>query len=169
MLASSPELFPIQFYTLPEKAVYRPGTLGGAAREDESPTKAILSEDHVDGFGRVRKEGEKITLTIKKFRMISGNKMAEEFQVNVDSFQGACEILDAAGFTKQQFQEKYREAWTLPSADVHEIVLDTYPGLKMYIEVECASEEAMLETCKSLGFDPKCSLSGTTDEVYARI
>ena len=163
-----PELFPIQFYTIPEKALYRPGTLASAAA-DEIPTKTILSEDHVDGFGRVRKEGDKTTLTIKKFRMIGGNKMAEEYEVKVDSFVGASEVLDAAGFTKQQFQEKYREKWTLPSADVNEIVLDTYPGLKMYIEVECTSEEAMLETCKSLGFDPKDSLSGHTDDVYSHV
>lgn len=129
-----------------------------------------MESHHIDGFGRVRKEGpDKITLTIKKFKLINGRKMAEEFEVIVNNFKNASDILSASGFTKQQFQEKYREKWSLPDPNVNEIVIDTYPGLKSYIEIECKTEESMLQTCSTLGFDPKDSLSGHTDHVYAHV
>ena len=83
-----------------------------------------MESHHIDGFGRVRKEGpDKITLTIKKFKLINGRKMAEEFEVIVNNFKNASDILSASGFTKQQFQEKYREKWSLPDSNVNEIQL----------------------------------------------
>jgi hypothetical protein len=50
---------------------------------------------------------------------------------------------------------------------IKEVVIDVYPGLNAYVEIECESEEAMEEATKALGFDPSRALTGTTDDVYA--
>jgi predicted adenylyl cyclase CyaB len=151
------ELFCIQFFTIPNTSTFQDGS-----------SVRVMDDRHVSGFGRVRKEGPQISLTIKKFIMVGEKKMAEEFEVKVDSFTNACDLLLAAGFKKQQFQEKFRQTWTVPSMGIKEVVVDVYPGLNAYVEIECASEDAMNQATEALGFDPAHAITGTTDDVYAK-
>ena len=83
-------------------------------------------------FFRVRKEADKITLTYKHIRdkSISG---VEEFEMVISDFEAACEILVKAGLINTSTQENRREIWR--NAEV-EICIDTWPGLKPYIEIE---------------------------------
>jgi adenylate cyclase class 2 len=150
------ELFSVQFFELPRSSTFKDGSVS-----------QVMEDRHVGGFGRVRQEGPRVSLTIKKFIMVNGKKMAEEFESKVDSFVDACNLLLAAGFKQQQFQEKLRQTWKVPAMGIKEVVIDVYPGLNAYVEIECESEEAMEEATKALGFDPSRALTGTTDDVYA--
>jgi adenylate cyclase class 2 len=154
--AGGQELFSVQFFQLPQTSTFKDGSVA-----------QVMEGRHVSGFGRVRQEGSRVSLTIKKFIEINGKKMAEESEVKVDNFADACNLLLAAGFRRQQFQEKLRQTWKVPAMGIKEVVIDVYPGLNAYVEIECDTEAAMDEATKALGLDPARALTGTTDDIYA--
>ena len=49
--------------------------------------------------------------------------------------------------------EKLRETWILPGCK--EIVIDSYPGMKEYVEVECYNEQSLKATIKKLNLTIK--------------
>ena len=50
--------------------------------------------------------------------------------------------------------EKYREKW-LVGKKCHEVVIDEWPGLPPYIEVDCSTKKSLLEMMKLLKLDGK--------------
>lgn len=100
------------------------------------------------GYLRVRDEGDRVTITYKQFDNSSIDG-AKEYEVCVDNFEEAIAILDATGLTYTSFQESKRETWKL--GDV-EIVIDEWPWLSPYLEIEADSEQAVKATAKALGF-----------------
>lgn len=101
-----------------------------------------------DAFLRVRDQGEKVTLTYKQFQG-SGIDGAKELEVIVSDFQTTVDILKAMGLDYKSFQESKRETWTLDEA---EIVIDEWPWLDPYIEIEGSSEEHVKNVADKLGF-----------------
>ncbi len=101
-----------------------------------------------NAFIRVRDEGDKISLTYKQFDNLSVDG-AKEHEVVVDDFRETVDLLSASGLILRSFQESRRETWKLQTA---EIVLDEWPWLKPYIEIEADSEDAVSEMSKRLGF-----------------
>jgi adenylate cyclase class 2 len=104
-----------------------------------------------DAFARVRDEGHKITMTYKQFDSLSLHG-AKEIEIEVSDFEKACELMFqiGAGEVMSSYQESRRETWRL--GDV-EIVIDEWPWLKPYIEVEGVSEEAVRKVADELGCD----------------
>ena len=41
------------------------------------------------------------------------------------------------------FQETYREKWSLPIKGVHEITFDTWPGLPVWMEIDCSNKKTL--------------------------
>jgi len=113
-------------------------------------------------FIRVRDEGDKVTLTYKQFNEIS-LVGAQEIEVTVSSFEDTIELLAQAGLVHKAFQESKRETWHL--GDV-EVVLDEWPWLKPYIEIEGLSEEAVKATAAQLGFDWNDAVFGKVTSAY---
>ena len=109
---------------------------------------------------RVRDEGNKITLT---YKAKNDTNYAHEVEVEVDSFDEAVKLLEAIGLKKYSFQESKRETWT--HKDV-EVVLDEWPWVDTYIEIEGPSEEAIKSAAKDLGFDWKDAKFGSVDTAY---
>lgn len=101
-----------------------------------------------DAFLRVRDEGDKITLTYKQFSNLSIDG-AKEHEIVVSDFQETVDLLAAAGLPHRSIQESKRETWTFDGA---EIVLDEWPWLNPYIEIEAESEEAVKKASNALGF-----------------
>lgn len=101
-----------------------------------------------DAFLRVRDQGDKITLTYKQFQG-SGVDGAKELEVTVSDFQTMVDILKAMSLNYKSFQESKRETWVLEDA---EIVIDEWPWLNPYIEIEGKSEEHVKEIAGKLGF-----------------
>lgn len=114
-------------------------------------------------WGRVRDEGDKITLTIKKVEDSSNIKGTFEAEVIVDSFENAGKILEAVGFSLTSYQENYRERWQYQEV---EITIDEWPGLKPFLEVEASSEVVVEKFAKTLGFDMNQAVFGSVSNIY---
>jgi len=80
---------------------------------------------------RVRDESKQITFTIKN----KEKEFAEEFEVIVSDYLTTIEMLKQLGHEINYSMEKYREIYYNKEYDV-EIVLDHFPGLPPYIEIE---------------------------------
>lgn len=115
-----------------------------------------------DAFIRVRDQGDKVTLTYKQFDELSltGTK---EIEVTVDDFDETVKLLSEAGLPHGSFQESKRETWKLGET---EIVLDIWPWLNPYIEIEGTSEEDVKSVASTLGFDWSTAVFGDVMSAY---
>ncbi len=97
---------------------------------------------------RVRDEGDRITLALKA---IEGEGIAgqKELQVNVSSYKDTVLLLEAIGAEKKSEQESYRELWLLNKV---EVVIDEWPFLQPYIEIEAKSDKEVRLVAEKLGF-----------------
>jgi len=101
-----------------------------------------------DSYIRIRDEGKQITLTSKTNLK---DKYVTEYEVEIDNFEQGVKILNSLGCKKRYYVEKTRETWLLPGCK--EIVIDAYPGLKEYIEVDCHNEKSLNEAIKKLDLE----------------
>jgi adenylate cyclase class 2 len=127
--------------------------------------RAIIETPELEakhGFLRIRDEGHKVTLTYKQFHEYSLTG-AREIEITVSSFEDTMALLDQAGLTHKSFQESKRETWRLGEV---EVVLDEWPWLKPYIEVEGPSEESVREVASQLGFDWTDAVFGSATAAY---
>ena len=114
------------------------------------------------GFVRIRDEGKKITMTTKIF---NDKKFPEECEVTInESFEKGCEFLRAIGIEEKSYQETLREKWTHPL--VHEITFDIVPGLPIYMEIDCTSEENLNKLVTLLDLDKSNMKYGSFDKTY---
>ena len=102
-----------------------------------------------DSYVRIRNEGKQITMTSKSNLK---NKFVTEYEVEIDDFQSGVDLLLSLGCKIKYYAEKIRETWKIPGCK--EIVFDSYPGLKEYIEIECNSEKILNSTMKKLDVKP---------------
>lgn len=129
--------------------------LGQVGAKLEKPMRlmrrvVIENEDLVakGAFIRVRDEGDRTTMTYKQFDGLSVDG-AKEHEIIVSSFDDAVALLSAAGLPHRSFQESKRETWVW--GDV-EIVIDEWPWLKPYIEIESTSEKQVKDFAEKLGY-----------------
>lgn len=115
-----------------------------------------------DAFLRVRDEGDKVTITYKQFDALSIDG-AKEYEVIVSDFDESIALLAAAGLTQGSFQETNRETWKLDGA---EIMIDEWPWLHPYIEVEATSEQHVKDVSAKLGFDWNDAVFGDVMVAY---
>ncbi len=113
-----------------------------------------------DAFVRVRDEGDKITVTFKEFK---GNTVDGAEETEVSDFDNAVAIFTAGGLDQTSFQESRRETWHL---DDVEIMLDEWPWLDPFIEIEGQTETAVKEKARILGFDWSQAVFGSAIEVF---
>lgn len=112
-------------------------SLGGVCTQSRTLMRRVAFRnpvDPVESFVRVRDEGGKITCTYKKIP--NGNisiDSVRELECEVSDFEAMKGILLAVGVPLKAYQETYRETWKI--GDV-ECMLDEWPGLKPFIEVE---------------------------------
>jgi len=102
-----------------------------------------------NAFVRVRDEGHRIAMTYKQYdeQSITG---AKEIEFSVSDYDAAVTFLEALGVKPKSTQEARREIWEL--GDV-EVVIDEWPWIDPYIEIEGPSEEAVKEVAKKLDFN----------------
>jgi len=114
------------------------------------------------GFVRIRDEGKKITMTTKIF---NDKKFPEEREVTInESFEKGCEFLKAIGIEEKSYQETMREKWSHPLA--HEITFDIVPGLPIYMEIDCTSEDNLNKLVALLDLDKSNMKYGSFDKTY---
>lgn len=117
-----------------------------------------------NGWMRVRDEGAKITMSIKQWH---GETIDDQKEVclQVDSFEEALNFLDVLGFKRKSYQETLREEW-----DYHgvQITIDTWPGLKPFVEIEAENETIVKDVTKKLGLDYNDAIFGPVGVLYDR-
>lgn len=98
---------------------------------------------------RLRKKGDKVKLAYKDFGQ-GGAAQAENYETKVGDMQVAAKILEKTGLVMHRKQEKWRHSFTL--GDV-EIVIDQWPRIPAYIEIEGTSEDDLKRAAGQLGLD----------------
>lgn len=117
-----------------------------------------------NAFVRIRDEGDKITLTYKQFDEVSLTG-AKEIEVNVSDFDNTIALFEQVELTHKSFQESRRETWRLGNV---EVVLDEWPWLNPYIEIEGSTEQEVKDTAVMLEFEWKDAVFGKVTELYQR-
>lgn len=115
-----------------------------------------------DAFVRLRDEGNKTTLTFKEFGEKS-NHDVKEIEVEVSDFDAMLNMFSELSMHYRSFQESKRETWHLNDV---EIVIDVWPWLDPYIEIEGDSEATIRQTAQLLGFDWNEGVFGHVDVAY---
>lgn len=132
--------------------------------------RALVEEPHhaaEHAFIRVRDEGDKVTLTFKRRAdpYDSTIDSVKELEVEVSDFDKTVQIFAEAGWKYKTFQESKRETWRL--GDV-EVVIDEWPWLKPYIEIEGESEAEIRAAAVKLGLSWDDVIFGHIDALYER-
>jgi adenylate cyclase class 2 len=118
-----------------------------------------------DAFVRVRDEGDKITLTYKQFDDHEAMSGVKEIELTVSSFDAMVAIFEQLGISYRSYQESKRETWRF--GDV-EIVLDEWPWLNPYIEIEGIHEDHVKKTAALLGFNWNDAVFGSVTAAYQK-
>ncbi len=115
-------------------------------------------------FARVRDEGQRVTMTYKQFDdlTIHGTR---EIELIVDNFDEAIAFMNAIDdhWLRKSFQESRRETWRVGEV---EVVLDEWPWLRPYIEIEGPSVKAVANIAQKLGFDMAHAVHGDVMSAY---
>jgi adenylate cyclase class 2 len=119
-------------------------------------------DEQRNAFIRVRDEGHRTTVTYKQFDEISLTG-AKEVEVQVSDFESMLAILAKTDMRQRAYQESRRETWQI--GDV-EVVLDEWPWLQPFIEIEGASEERVREVAGQLGFAWEDAVFGAVTQAY---
>jgi adenylate cyclase class 2 len=117
-------------------------------------------------FVRVRDEGDKATMTFKRFEGDDGLHAAKEAEVEVSDFETAARILEESGLRSKSYQETKRETWHI--AEV-EIMIDEWPWAPPFVEIEGPSEEVVRKVAADLGLDWKDAAFGGVASVYKKL
>lgn len=118
--------------------------------------------NEVNGWVRVRDEGDKVTLSYKQLndRTLHGTK---EVTVVVDSFEAAQHFLEAIGLQANGYYETTRESWVLGHTQIE---LDEWPWVKPFLEIEGPDEASVKSMAAQLGLDWKDVVHGSVEIVY---
>lgn len=102
-----------------------------------------------NSYIRVRDEGDKVTLTYKQFASLAIDG-AQEVEVVTSSFEDTVKVFTAIGLEVVSLQESKRETWRNGAC---EVVLDEWPWLDPYMEIEASTESEVKEVSDQLGLD----------------
>lgn len=116
-------------------------------------------------FLRIRDEGNKVTLTYKQRsdHKASTIDSVKEIEVEVSDFEKTVEIFRLSDLPPVTYQESKRETWKL---DEVEVVIDEWPWIEPYIEIEGPSEAAVKAAAAKLGLNWNDVLIAQIDFVY---
>lgn len=116
----------------------------------------------VNGWMRVRDEGDKVTMAYKQLddRSLVGTK---EIQIDVSDFNDAVMLLKTIGLNQENYQETKRESWTFQGV---EIELDEWPWIKPFVELEGQSEQQLQDVAVQLGLDWSTVTHGSVEVAY---
>jgi len=130
--------------------------------------RVLIEEEHHKAersFIRVRDEGDKTTITYKKRVGEDSLTSAKEIETTVGSFDVMVELFTAAGWDYTTYQESKRETWQYKDV---EVVIDEWPWIKPYIEIEGPTEDSVRSAAKDLNFDWNTAMFGSVDVIYRR-
>ncbi len=116
---------------------------------------------------RVRDEWNKITCTYKETREWKLDiTSVRELETEVWDFDTMVWIYRKLWLTEKSFQESYREIWKIWNEI--EFMIDLWPWLNPYIEIEWWNEEIVKKYSEILGFDYSDWLFGSSFQIYEK-
>lgn len=133
--------------------------------------RVLIEEEHhviEHSFIRIRDEGNQTTLTFKRRNKPDGTTTVDstqELETTVGNFDATVNIFKEAGWDYTTYQESRRETWNLSDT---EVVIDEWPWIKPYIEIEADTVELVQAATKELGFDWNDAVFGSVDVIYKR-
>lgn len=130
--------------------------------------RALIEEPHhslENSFIRVRDEGNKVTLTYKR-RESDSLHGQKEVEVVVSDFDDTIALFSAAGWRYKTFQESKGETWTLDGA---EVVIDVWPWIDPYIEIEGPDEATVRRVAATLNMSWDTANLGSVDKFYKEV
>jgi adenylate cyclase class 2 len=114
---------------------------------------------------RLRTNGKKSTLAIKH---VTGHGVSDtkEVEVEVSDFETSAALMEEMGIKAKSYQENYRTLYELNGA---EIMLDEWPLIPPYVEIEANSAEIVENTINMLGFETESATGLDVSSVYEQI
>lgn len=125
---------------------------------------ADLRLDEQAAWIRVRQEADKTTMGFKQ-RQSETIEGMQEIEFDISDYDKACSFLEAIGLTPKAVQESKREVWKYKDC---EIMLDEWPWIPSYAEVEGPDEAAVRGVSEELGFDYATAVFDSTDAIYRK-
>lgn len=118
---------------------------------------------------RLRQTGDEVSITIK--RIVNSKGVYEldavnELEFDVPSIEEGKQLLEDLGYFFARHQIKMRIAYDYKNT---EIVIDKWPKLAPYVEVEGPTKEEIDEVILMLGYDLKDAIVINTDDVYSKV
>ncbi len=110
---------------------------------------------------RIRDEGDRVTVTYKQGQ--TGSSYDKEIETTVGSFDSMKALFESVGLISHSTQESKRETWCVGSV---EVVLDEWPWIQPYLEIEGPDEKSVKEIAEKLGFAWDEAKHGTVDTIY---
>jgi len=115
---------------------------------------------------RVRDEGNRATLTLKDMPSEGGTiDDQKELEVIVSDYDEAVAIMRNMGLVEKAYQESRREIWLL---DDVEIMIDEWPWLEPFVEIEGVGEQVVKNVSQKLGFEWEDAIFGAVCVQYKR-
>lgn len=116
---------------------------------------------------RVRDEWDKITTTYKEQKSWNLDITSiSELETEVWDFEDMVAIYKKIGLREKSYQEMYREVWEIN--DEIELMLDIWPWLNPYIEIEWENEEVVRKYSAILWFDYSNWIFGSSFVIYEK-
>lgn len=115
---------------------------------------------------RLRQTGEETTITIKK--IINNSKEyqmdnVQEVEIPVPNIEIGKELLENLGYYPTNHQRKMRIAYDYRNT---EVVIDKWPKIEPYVEIEGKSKKEICSVIKDLGFKAEDMKVMNTETVY---
>ena len=118
--------------------------------------------DRKKSWIRVRQEADKATLSFKQRSSVEINGM-KEIEIEVSDYEKCRQIFLEAGLTEKAVQDSKRETWQLGEC---EVMLDEWPWIPPFAEVEGPTEEAVRATSAKLGLEWNKAVFDSIDGLY---
>lgn len=113
---------------------------------------------------RIRDEDGRITMGFKHRQAETLTGM-REVEFTVSSYDDAKHFMEAIGLVVKAEQESRRETWEYKGC---EIMLDTWPWIPPYAEVEGPTEAEVKAVCEELDLDWSVAMFDSTDAIYQK-
>jgi len=123
-----------------------------------------LRLDGASSWLRLREENNVIVLTLKKWEKEGVDGM-KEIELHADSFEETQRLLLGIGMMVKSSQEKKRELWRWENV---EFMIDTWPWIPRFIEIEGPSEAAVRHAADQLGLGWIDAIFGGVARIYQK-
>lgn len=145
-------------------------SLGWICTKENTLMKRVIFETPNNkrwSYLRVRDEWDKITCTYKEENLLINDiNSIKELETVIKDFDIMVNIFRKLWLNEKSYQETYREVWEINNEI--EIMIDLWPWLNPYIEIEWENEEVVKKYSNLLWFDYNNWIFWTSFQVYEK-